>query len=271
VRAPRAALLPLLLILACSCGLPGNYYLEPPSAPGLATPTGGESFRVTTTDRSADIAATFLGYDYYYKCFGADDAALAADTVYGGEAYDYSILLSRGFLRLCRGPSNVSGISQDVSPGQSSPPLLNIRQIDMLNLPLDDSITGGYTISMWINDINQPSGLSRPTGTPASYLEYSPPTGLPLSRVGIEVRRYVAYSGSECKTFDSNTIVLDNWLSLGADADLSAAAYSLVQASADKYLYIVVYAVSYGRGDDGSTVRSHPVYLGYTRTVILPP
>ncbi len=270
MRAMRAGLLlPLALLLAVSCGLPGTYYLEPPVTPGLATPTGGESFRITTTDRSSDIAATFLGYDYYYKCFGADDSALQADTVYGNESYDYSTLLSRGFLRMCRGPSNVGAVTQDVSPAQSTAPLLNLRQIDSLNPPVDDTLTAGTTISLWINDINQPDGLGHARGTPASYLVYSPPSGPPLSPVAMEVRRYVALSGTECKTFDSNLTVSGNWQAGGVDPDLSAATYSQVQASPDKYLYIVVYAVSYGRGDDNSTVRSHPVWLGTTRTAIL--
>jgi hypothetical protein len=270
MRALRAGLLlPLVLLVAAACGLPGTYYLEPPATPGLATPDGGESFRITTTDRSTDIAATFLGYDYYYKCFGANDSVLLADTVYGSESYDYLTLLGRGFFRMCRGPSNVAAVVQDVSPGQSAAPLLNLRQIDSLNLPVDDTLTAGTTIYLWINDINQPSGLGHAPGTPASYLEYSPPSGSPLSPVAMEVRRYVAFSGTECKTFDSNLTVSGNWQAGGVDPDLSAAAYAQVDASADKYLYIVVYAVSYGRGDDNSTVRSHPVWLGTTRTAIL--
>jgi hypothetical protein len=270
MRALKGALLPLVLILAGTCGLPATYYLDPPVAPGVATPLGGESFRVMTTDRSADIAATFLGYEYYYKCYG-DEADVTADQGYGSEVYDYSTLLSRGFHRICRGPSNIlSGVDPDTSPAASSPPVLNMRQIDLLDLPVNDSIAAGITIQVWINDPNQPSGLSVPqaSGLPASYLIYSPPSGFPIDPVALEVRRYVAGASLKCKTFDSNYTVSGNWDS-ATDVDISAAIWSDVVANGG-LLYILVYAVCYGRGDDNITVvRSYPVYLGYTRTQVV--
>jgi hypothetical protein len=269
MRTLRAGLLPLVLILACSCGLPGAYYLEPPDTAGLTPATGsGQSFRVRTTDRSGDIAATFMGYEYYYKCYGNDtDAAFITDQGYGSEYYDYAALLSRGFHRFCRGPSNVAGIVQDSSPTSSSPPILNMRQVDLFDLPIDDSVTAGTVIRVWINDINEPAGLSVTPPAPASYLSYDPPSTLPLPTVAMEVRRFVAGT-AQCKTFDSNATVSDNWLAGGADTDLSDAVYQQVIGSAFKELYIMVYAVTYGRSDDATTVRSYPVYLGYVTTAI---
>jgi hypothetical protein len=257
----RAALLPLLLVVAFSCGLPGNYYLEPPGPPTTpATPLGG-SFQVNTTTRAGDIAATFLGYEYYYKCYGANDATLANDQVYGNESYDSSTLLAHGFHRLCRGVSNVGGLDVDPSPGASSPPVVNMRLIE----PGD--IGQVVTISLVINDINWSYGAGLDTGDPVSYLTYSS-VGSP-STVAVEVRRFVADS-VECKTFESNATSgkPTNWNFSAPDVDVTAAMQQQI-VDGSGTMYIMMYAVSYGRGDDNSVVRSYPVYLGFTSTQVL--
>ncbi len=261
MRAVRAALLPLLLILASTCGLPGVYYLEPPGPPVTpATPLGG-SFQVNTTSRAGDIAVTFLGYEYYYKCYGANDASLTNDQIYGSESYDYSTLLAHGFHRLCRGVSNASGPSVDPSPGASSPPVVNVRLIE----PGD--IGQIVTISLVINDINWSYGAGLSSGVPVSYLTYSS-VGSP-STVAIEVRRFVADS-VECKTFESNSTSgkPTNWDFSAPDADVTTAMQQQI-IDGSGTMYVMVYAVSYGWGDDNSVVRSYPVYLGFTSTQVL--
>lgn len=273
MRATRAGLLlPLALLLAASCGLPGAYYLEPPSLSGLTPALGsGQSFRLKTTDRSGDIAATFIGYEYYYRCF-ADLSTLGQYDDYGSEYYDYTTLLNNKFLRLCRGVTTVTGIVADTSPSSSSPPILNMRQIDLLDLPLDDSVTPGTTVYLWINDesINAPAGLGFGAGTHASYLTYSPPSNLPAPVVAMEVRRFVA-APAGCKPFNRNSEVsgYTNWDETGPDADITAELWNAVEAGAGE-MHVLVYAVTYGVGDDKSIVRSYPVCLGYTTTTVSP-
>lgn len=260
MRALRAGLLlPLVLLVAAACGLPGTYYLEPPDTAGItqSTASNGEAFNLRTSSRAGDIAATFLGYEYYYKCFATEAEAIAL-LGYGSNNL-YTDLTSAGFLRLCRGPNN-GGLSENTSPDVTSLPLAPINVLDAGQI---------FTLSMRINDSAAPAPFGAGT---YSYVIYTPPSGLPASPTAIEVRRFVAGSGTtagHCKPFVSNADILDNWEDSPPDADVTAAMLSTI-FSGDGDIYIVMYAVSYGRGDDASALRSYPVCLGYTRTHIAP-
>lgn len=250
----RLALLPLLAVLLLTgCGLPGNYYLEPPGPPTTpATPSNGEGFTLSTTSRAGDIGATFFGYEYYYKCYSTDTAAYS-QTGFGADN-QYTDLVSAGFLLLCRGLNN-TGSSADSSPGNRAVPLLRFDTADVGSV---------FPVTMWINKGESPAELiALGVNAPASYLRYNSPSDATADFIAIELRRFVA-DATLCKTFDSNTNVPGNWV--GTDADTSAA---MLSELFDGEIYITMYAVSYGRGDDGTFVRSSPVCLGYTRTVVL--
>jgi hypothetical protein len=250
----RLTLLPLLaVLLLAGCGLPGNYYLEPPSPPTTpATPSNGEGFTLTTTSRGGDIGATFFGYEYYYKCYSTDAAAYS-QTGFGADN-QYTELVSAGFLLLCRGVNN-TGSAADSSPGNRAVPLLRLDTADVGSV---------FAVTLWINKGESPAELG--VTAPASYLRYDSPSNATADFIAIEARRFVAGT-TLCKTFDSNARVGYNGNWFGTDADTTAA--MLTEINGDGLLYIVMYAVSYGRGDDGSFVRSSPVCLGYTRTQVL--
>ena len=235
MRILKGALLPLLLALAVSCGLPGTYYLEPPDTSAFPPATGsGQSFRLTTTDRSGDIAATFLGYEYYYKCFGSDsDATFTSDQGYGSEYYDYidpdiprlSPLLPRAVKRLRHHCGFIPGLELAASPEHA--PDRSLR-------PAPRRCHRGGHHALRVSQRHQPArGTQRgpraacelPAIQPAFRASCTPG---PVDPVAMEVRRYVAGTGSQCKTFDSNATVSDNWLSGGTDVDLPDAVYQAV-------------------------------------------
>jgi hypothetical protein len=248
----------LAVLLAAGCGLPGNYYLEPPSV--FATDSGG-LLGIFNTSRSNDINVQFLGYEFLYKCYYPNDPDRITDSAYSGADDGRNKLLQAGFHRLCRGQGNVASMLADSTPGDTTRPLVNIRQIS----PAD--IGESFPITFQIN--HETSPVVPAIAVPASYVEYTPPS-TPGNPVYLETRRFVAGTGLQCKTFASNEAVVSNWIFSPPDADVDGEMESLIRTSGG-YVWLMMYAFSFGRADDGSPIYSSPVYMGYIQTQIMLP
>lgn len=266
----RLALLAIVL-LEVGCGLPDEYYVYPPSVGTAATLTNS-TFVINGTSRANDILVTFWGYELYYKFYGAVDATLTADENYGSSNYTTANLISSGFHRVCLGPGN-TGLTPDTNVGSASAPLINMHVIDPLNIGTN------YTINIIFNDPNPPafdfSSMGQPIA-PVCYYEYIP-AAQSSPTAGMEVRRYVALppivGGNACKTFASNYYYNSQGFTnydYTTDVDVqSPSSLWPAVSSSGGLIYLMIYAVSYGRAEDGSFQPSSPVYLGYTQLQVV--
>jgi hypothetical protein len=259
-------LLKLLLLLAIvlgevGCGLPYSYFLEPPSRDILASPTNNLPFQIIGTSRGNDTAAAFEGYELYYKFYGTDADTTADATRYESTGYTNIDLEQGGFHRLCLGPG--SDLAQDTNPGTGSAPLVNIDAIG--------SIGASFIVNIRLNDENPPDPPVPLDVLPISYYSYASSAASSPTKYQ-EVRRFVRLpSGAGCKTFRSNHDSEINNFDPGLnDADLSGSTgqtiWTHVTNDNSGDIFVMLYALSYGKATDNTPVYSSPVYLGYTRT-----
>jgi hypothetical protein len=266
-----------VMALWTGCGLPDSFYLVPPAVGIQASPTGSPFFTISGTDRGSDTGATFEGYELYYKFYGSAggpaDPTFNSDLTTFTTGSTYTDLQQAGFHRLCLGPNSVS-LAPDTSAGYASAPLINISKIDPTH------INQSYTVTVKLNDLYPPvPAPSVPTnGPPLSYYLYTPPGGS-VATAYAEVRRFVnAQAGSLCKSFAPNSTLsspLVNWdAPLFQDVDLSGTTGLAIWnevLSNPGYIYVMIYALSYGKSIvDFTPIYSSPVLLGYVTAVVEP-
>ncbi len=221
-------------LLWAACGLPDPFYLSPPAV--TTTGTLVYSFQLTSTDRSAE--PDFRGFELYYKIY-ADPGSAAADAGWGGGDPGPSLLIQKGFLAVCRGPSvqpaPPGGLSADTSADARILPLIPIA-------PGDRSSSFPVQINF--------GPVTGDTSTNFSYT--SPSTGQPVVQ---QIDRHVNVSaGSGCKPF---TFGAANYVS--TDPDISAV-FSNIQGG---IIYVGVYVLSYGIQNLSTPIYSSPVFMGY--------
>jgi hypothetical protein len=264
MRPIRILVLLALAVLGAGCGLPDSYYIQQPLA-GTPASTLNAVFQILGTTRSNDILVTFMGYELYYKLYGADDATLTADKKYGTSDYTATDLTDASFQRLCLGQGSVAGLTPDTYPGTASAPSVNMSVI------APAALGTSYTINIVFNDPAAPDFGFLHAGNPSapiSYFEYVPANET-TPTAGMEVRRFVQADpslGNACATFASNSYYGFVNYDFGSDADLTYNTNMAAQVAANGgNVFIMIYAVSYGKADDGTAQQSYPVYLGYTQ------
>jgi hypothetical protein len=268
-----------VMALWAGCGLPDSFYLVPPAVGIQASPTGSPFFTINGTDRGSDTGAIFEGYELYYKFYGS--AGGPADPTFNSDLTTFTTgstnidLQQAGFHRMCLGPNSVS-LAPDTSAGYASAPLINISHIDPTH------INQSYTVTVKLNDQFPvpPAPAIIPAGSspPLSYYLYTPP-GSSAATAYAEVRRFVnAQTGSLCKSFAPNSTLpspLVNWDPPAyQDVDLSGSTGPAIWnevLSSSGYIYVMIYALSYGKSIvDFTPIYSSPVLLGYVNAVVEP-
>jgi hypothetical protein len=215
------------VLLEVGCGLPDTYYLAPPSVTTLATGTSPQfQFSNPIHDLNHDINVTFTGNEMYYKFYAniSDIDSNAYDSTNASDAA--SQLTAKGFFPVCLSTDQVSSRTVPVVP------------IDFSTAASSSTVT--VTV--------------RPQYESTYQLN---------TNTAVNIRRDVAQSANptQCKTFERNYFVSNNYAAGGADADVSAALYSAMQLSGNTH--IAMYAMSYGVIGSSTPSRSIPVYLGY--------
>jgi hypothetical protein len=251
-------LLPFVLLEA-GCGLPDSYFLYPPSAESLMNESTSYC-QIAGTSRASDILVDFRGYELYYKLTSAYNSA---DIIYGSSTYTYNDLVSAGFYRVCRGPGSVSALSVDTAPGTASAPLIDISTID------PDNIGANFTVNIYFNE-SASAGLGFTDTKNVSYYAYCPPA-TSTAEAGMEIRRYVQADtslGNFCKTFAPDSYYSFTNYAAG-DTDGVTTTMRTAAYNNGGILYVMLYAVSYGKADDGTYLRSSPTYLGYTKLYVI--
>ena len=248
------------VVLEAGCGLPDSFLLVPPARGGqFPAGTINSPFSIAGTSRAQDLDVVFKGYELYYKCYGLQDS-LTADENYNSTSNTYTDLLQNGFHRICRGPgSGPTGLPVDTYPGTANIPLIDISRIDQPN------VGSNYSITINVNDLLPPAFNFTAAGSiPVTYFEYfQPAASTPFA--GWEIRRYVQADpslGLVCKTFADNSYypLTPNWTS--SDIDMTPTAYN--SATTNGQIYVMMYAVCYGTGLDGTPRFSSPTWLGYS-------
>ena len=279
MRELRWLLLLGVVTLELGCGLPDSYYLQPPAAGQAASGLQNSPFTIQGSSRANDINVLFKGYELYYKCYvntQQDLATLNTDSNYGSSTYTTTDLLQNGFHRVCRGPGSGGLLAIDTTPGTGNAPLIDIGSIDSANLG------NAYTITIKVADSFPPTPplpfpfvITGSTGgpVPVTYFEYFPP-GSPTPTAGWEIRRFIQADsslGNVCRTFANNGSapngIVANWTA--TDIDVTPSVGAAIGSSSSLGIFVMIYAVSYGTGLDGTPRSSYPVWLGYTLINIL--
>jgi hypothetical protein len=280
------------VLLEVGCGLPDEYFLQPPTVSSQFALTQ-QNAQILGTSRGSDLDIEFLGYELYYKFYAPTDPAstLAADQGYGGPNNTVLDLQQHGFQRVTLGPGTASG--PDTSPGYSSAPLVNVKSIDPVNyLTGGAPLTVSYAIDIAMNGTASTPplntfGFSTSAGALFSFFTYrppyTPPAAPPPPSSGNEIRRFVqAYSyidnGQKCAPFATNanfpTQSQHNYDDVGfAQVDVQALqpvwSTYVHGPPGDGTIYIMMYAVAYGIANNQSFQRSSPAYMGFTPIQVL--
>jgi hypothetical protein len=224
----------LLVFLACAatlggCGLPDQYYLQPPISGGLVGGTG-ITFTFSNPDHlSGDSNVAFKGYELYYKFY--------PDTNIEYNAYDpnntadvVSQLTSKGFL--------------PVASDQDQYPVRNVPAIPIL--PAD--IATNFTVNVNIR-IDYPN---------ESNFSFNAPIASPTGYFRRDIQDTSLYS-LHYKPFFSNSTYPGNYSLLPLDADCTLIASGISGFP----IYLAMYALSYGLQGISTPIRSIPVCMGY--------
>jgi hypothetical protein len=248
-----------IILAGAACGLPDAYYLEPPVADPIMSQTTSYC-EIAGTGRTSDTLVTFMGYELYYKLYGAPPKS---DLGFQSVQYTYSDLQNAGFFRVCRGPGSLSALGADTTPGTASAPLVDISVMD------PGSIGNNFTVNIYFNQ-SAPAGFGLSSTANVSFFVYYPPSTSTATNA-MEIRRYAQADpslGNVCKTFaPDSTYPFPNFTP--GDTDGVTATMRTDAYNNGGILYIMMYAVSYGKADDGTYIRSSPTYLGYTQLYVI--
>lgn len=223
----------LLVLLACAatlanCGLPDQYYLQPPIAQGVAP---GSYFAFGNPDHlNGDSNVTFKGYELYYQ-FYADSSLINTNAYDPNSTVDVvSQLTSKGFLPVAS--------DQDSFPARTFIPVVPVAAGEI-----------GTSFSVHVNINTVGTGID-------SNFSFSPPIPSPTGYLRRDVNDNSPNVG-HYKWYTSNQFASFNYQPSDADCTLIA---SLTTGSG--IVYLAMYALSYGLQGISTPLRSIPVYLG---------
>jgi hypothetical protein len=221
------------------CGLPDEYYLQPPVQ---GTP-GTNYFVFSNPSHSADFAVTFTGFELFYKFYSVGDTINI-------NAYDPNNpsppdvqLLNAGFLPITAGTD------------------VPVNRLDPV-IPVD-TINAGFSFTIQVS-INPTPG-----GNPVS--SYSPSES--ASVTSTEIRRYVTDPTPSYgwKNFLSNFYIYQSTTNyLPTDKDFNSTLLSTASNNGG-FVVMAMYALSYGLSGISTPTRSTPVYLGSLNVQVLNP
>ncbi len=215
------------------CGLENIVYLSPPGNPTLASPIN-KTFTINSTSKNNE--AEFLGFELYYKFYNISSS-------FPPSVEDVDDLKSYGYLPVCSEADSASGKYVNHSrPLFEVPPLqrgttfaitINFPNPTVAQSDQPILVYNGGQLSWTIRrDIGDEDGTS------ITYQKGKPFIGIPAS--------FPAYNSS--------------------DTDISSV-YG-ASASYSYNVYLVIFAMSYGRADITTHLYSPPVYLGYIQILI---
>jgi hypothetical protein len=227
----------LLVLLACAatlggCGLPDQYYLQPPIAQATAP---GLYFAFLNPDHiSGDSNVTFKGYELYYQ-FYADSISINSN------AYD---------------PNSTADVVSQLTSNKFLPVVSDIDSFPARSIPVVpvDAADIGTSFSVHVN-INT-------VGTTDSNFSFSPVIVSPTGNLRRNVKGTNFYLGFY-KPFYSNSTYSGNYDPFDLDCSLIAGTINSTGT-----VYLAMYALSYGLQGISTPLRSIPVYLGYLQLQI---
>jgi hypothetical protein len=232
----------LLVLFACAvtlagCGLPDQYYLQPPVP---QSPAPGAYFAFLNPNHlTGDSNVTFKGYELYYR-FYPDSVSINTNAYDPNNTADVvSQLTSNGFLPVAS--------DQDSYPARTFIPVVPIDPAD---------IATSFSVHVNINTV----------GVIDSFFSFSPVIASLTGNVRRNVQDLVYFPG-HFKTYFGNQTSIGNYQAIDADCGLITGQVVGVPTGT---VYLAMYALSFGlQGTPPTTpLRSIPVYLGYLQLQI---
>jgi hypothetical protein len=238
--------LALVAVVAITgCGLPDQYYLRPPN-PGNQPLGSGNFFTFSNPDHTKDLNINFKGYELYYQFYAPTQTV--NNNVYdpNNPASVDAQLRAAGFLPVTSGGTAADGSLADSYPNRTDP---------VIPVSFGDI---GTPFSITVQVITSTS----PTVQPAAQYIFSGALGLgfllrDVSDSSVYIGKYKGFQSNSLLGPSSNNYIL-------GDADCTNIGSNIVSSSAfSPYVYLAMYAVSYGLIGVSTPQRSSPTYLGY--------
>jgi hypothetical protein len=226
MRGLKSILLLGCILVICGCGLPDQYYIQPPTLGTFAGGTGNQ-FNFSNPDHTKDLNITFKGYELYYQLFPTT-ASIPSNPYDPNNPTDvYNQLLAAGY--------RLMTASADLYPNRTDP---------VIPISIGD-IGTAFSVTVSITTDILPSAQFT-----TSILGFG---NLRRSVQDIPGGPYYP----NYKDFQRNA--LNNYGPLDADC---SGILSYVGGTGNS-VWIAVWAASYGLIGVSTPQRSVPIYLGY--------